>query len=135
MGKNVNAVMDDGRMDELDSCAYTVLAALFSIIEEPLKQKMSSKYQKNMNKAKKKKQVDCIRISSNDDKERLKELLKVNGFTGKKVNGYIERILKNEKLKYFWDKAKKCNSDDKFRSVCADLLAHFDMANMLKPIA
>lgn len=119
-------------IDELDSCAYTVLAALFSAVEPNLLERQRRTRQGTAQKKQKELEKVRVGLAALAGKELYKEdtlgeVLKQFGFAGKKVNDVISRVEGNAKLNHFWQAAVKSKE---FAKDCALLIAHLDLADM-----
>ena len=121
------------KIDELDSCAYTVLAAMFSAVEPTLLEKQRQGRSVSANKKGKVLREIWARTRAVPKKDYSSEpclpVIEVFQGTGKKATEVSERVEKNEKLKYFWLKAIT-GDQDVFVEACALLMAHLDLANM-----
>jgi OTT_1508-like deaminase len=121
-------------IDELDSCAYTVLAALFSAVEDKLLSKQVESRRSTAQR--KKKNLDTLWTQLQKEKEQdlfsketLGAVLGQFGMAGGKLNQALPRVEGNVKFKHFWLTAVK-GGQDVFPQACALLMAHLDLADM-----
>ena len=121
-------------IDELDSCAYTVLAALFSAVEPSLLEQQ--RQTRSATGRRKKKDLEPIwanlqKVSEEDSfsEETLGAVLKPFGVIGKKLLQTIPRVKGNVKLSHFWRTARTGRQDG-FVEACVLLMAHLDLADM-----
>jgi OTT_1508-like deaminase len=116
-------------IDELDSCAYTVLAALFSAVEPKLLDAATAKRLQTADR--KKSALNALSTATNGDPNKLLEgVLTHFGMSGvANLNAWVKRVGSNAKLAHFWSAARTANERD-FPAACALLLAHTDLANM-----
>jgi hypothetical protein len=130
--QNLSAVQG---IDELDSCAYTVLAALFSKVEEDLLGTQRAAYLRSAQKKPKDSlgklwdEIDVARRETGDvfTAATLGKVLQL--FAKGKIPDWCRRISINEKFRVLWLNAVQ-GPRGEFAAACATLLAHLDLADM-----
>lgn len=128
------AISEVAGIDELDSCAYTVLAALFSVVEPNLLEQQ--KRTRLTTAQRKKKTLEPIRASLQEvpelalfSEETLGAVLKEFGMTGGRLGRAMPRVEGNVKLRHSWLTAVN-GPKEGFLEACALLMANLDLADM-----
>lgn len=123
--QTLGEVAQDDTIDELDSCAYSLLAALFSIVEPTLHNKLRTWYSsKRGKKSDIEKAHRDFKDAKVDGSAVLKEILPKFGQSPK-----VAPRFQNAKISFLFQQALAGETKDFFEACCS-IMAHLDMIDM-----
>jgi hypothetical protein len=133
MGEDLSVIAADQDYDQLDACAYQLLAALFSIVEPELHQSLTTYYLKVLKKP------DGVRLLQFHDEVRtwrfafgdelVQEILAMFRVPQKERANASKRVFSNPQLHTMWQNAFN-GPPDEFATALSRTMARLAMANL-----